>query len=76
MRDFANKKYELFQKLWTEFDYFSVVCAIITAFWLLVHFWLYGVLDSSIRIAPIAVGLVAFFYVQILTGFNILFGYW
>lgn len=75
MRRFANDKYRVFQKLWTQFDNFSVVSAIIISFWLMIHFLLYGVLNSNIRMSPFAFGFMAFFYAQILLGFNLLLGY-
>lgn len=75
MRDFANTKYKVFVKLWQSFDIFSVFCAISISFWLLIHFWFYGVLDSSIRISRFSLFLMMFFYGQILVKFNLLFGY-
>jgi len=45
------------------------------AFWLLVHVLLYGVLDNTYKIHKTSVGLMIFFYGNILLGFNILFGY-
>ena len=75
MRDFSNEKYKVFQKLWTEFDIFSVLCAICIAFWLVVHFLLYGVLDSTIQISWFSFVWMAFFYINILLKFNVLFGY-
>ena len=75
MRDFSNEKYKVFQKLWTEFNIFSVLCAICVAFWLVVHFLLYGVLDSTIQVSWFSFGWMAFFYLNILLKFNVLFGY-
>jgi predicted aminopeptidase len=62
MRDFANSKYKVFQKLWQSFDIFSVLCAISISFWLLIHFLCYGVLDNTIRISRFSLALMAFFY--------------
>lgn len=41
----------------------------------MIHFLLYGVLNSNIRMSPFAFGFMAFFYAQILLGFNLLLGY-
>ena len=75
MRNFANEKYKVFQKLWATFDDFYVICGILMAFWLLVHVLLYGVLDNTYKVHKISVGLMAFFYANVLLGFNILLGY-
>lgn len=42
---YANEKYQVFRKMWTEFDIFSVCMSICFTFWLLVHFFCYGVMD-------------------------------
>lgn len=59
-----------------KYDAFACYCAIAVAFWLMVHFVLYGVTDSTIKIGWTPVTLIAFFYAQILIDFNILGGYW
>jgi hypothetical protein len=75
MRDFANTKYMLFQELWTQFNIPSVIFSIIIAFWLLIHFFFYGVLDPTIKISWFSFFIMAFFYGCIAVGFNVLFGY-
>ena len=74
MHNFANVKYKVFQKLWTEFDVFAVVMAICFAFWLFMHFVLYGVLDLSIQLSMASVGILTFFYLNLFFDFHVLFG--
>lgn len=75
MRDFANTKYLLFQELWTQFDIPAVIFSIVISFWLFIHFFFYGVLDPTIKISWLSFGMMAFFYGNILVGFNVIFGY-
>jgi hypothetical protein len=75
MRDFANDKYMLFQELWTQFNIPSVIFSIVIAFCLFIHFLFYGILDPSIRVSWVSFGMMAFFYGNILTGFNVFLGY-
>lgn len=75
MRDFSNTKYMLFQELWTQFNIPNVIYSIIIAFWLFIHFFFYGVLDPTIKISWFSFGMIAFFYGNILVGFNIILGY-
>ena len=46
MRSYAIKKYQLLHDIWFTCDDFAILSAILIAFWLCVHFLLYGVLDS------------------------------
>jgi hypothetical protein len=71
---FANEKYIVFRKMWTEFDIFSVCMSICFSFWLLVHFFFYGVMDQSIKFSKVSIFLLVFFYLNILADFNVLFG--
>jgi len=66
---FANEKYKVFQKLWTEFDTFSVVSAISIAFWLFVHFGLYGVLDNNLKLSKISLILLVTLYANVVFEF-------
>ena len=61
--------------MWTQFDIPSVIFSMIIAFWLFIHFFLYGVLDPTIRASWFSFAMIAFFYGNILVGFNIIFGY-
>lgn len=47
MRSFAKEKYQVFREIWMQYDTFIILCAISLAFWLTVHFLLYGVLASN-----------------------------
>jgi len=76
MRDYANEKFQTFKTIWMKYDPFACYCSILAAFWLMIHFLLYGVADSNIKISRISLGLIIFFYGQILLDYNILFGYW
>ena len=58
------------------YDAYACYCAIAIAFWLMIHFVLYGVTDSTIKIGWTPVTIISFFYAQILFDFNILGGYW
>lgn len=74
MREFANDKYKLFQQFWTTVDTFAVASALLFAWWLLVHFTLYGVMDSSIRMSRISLIFLAVLYFLLLVDCP-LFGY-
>lgn len=76
MRDYANEKYSTLRGIWMKYDAFACYSAIAVAFWLFIHFLLYGVADSTIKIGWTPVLLVLFFYAQILLDFNILGGFW
>jgi hypothetical protein len=68
MREYGNEKYNTFRSIWMRYDPFACYCALAIAFWLMVHFLLYGVADSTIKITRVSAGIIAFFYGQILTG--------
>jgi hypothetical protein len=62
MRRYAKEKYEVFRDIWLQYDTFIILCAISLAFWLTVHFLLYGVLDSRSDFMPLTPLLVAILY--------------
>lgn len=76
MRDYANEKYGTFRTIWMKYDAFACYCAIAIAFWLMIHFLLYGVADGTVKIGRAPAGAIAFFYAQILLDMNLLMGYW
>lgn len=66
LHSFANSKYMIFKKLWTEFNHSFVWQSIIFSFWLLVHFILYGVLDATTKVSSMSCLIFATGYTCIL----------
>lgn len=62
VRDYANEKYNTFKTIWMKYDPFACYCAIAVAFWLMIHFLLYGVADSTIKIGRVPAAVIAIFY--------------
>ena len=75
MHTFANEKYRLFEKLWTSFNHYWAICAIVLSFWLMMHFVIYGVCDSNIYISACNVIILAILGVCQISGLKIVFGY-
>ena len=73
MHTFANQKYQVFRQLWTEFDHTSVYFSISFGLWVMLHFLLNGVLDSSARSNKIMLAIQAFLYLTVLSEFYILY---
>ena len=53
MRAYAKEKYETFRKIWLQYDFFSIFVAIAVAFWLMVHFLLYGIVEPRAHFIPL-----------------------
>ena len=76
MRQFANEKYKVFIGLWTEFDDFYVVNAIILNFWMMIiGFQVYAIQDSTLKFSYVSLGFLLFFYSLIFFGINLFTGF-